>query len=141
MNGQANIQRLKRAVQAGRSIPDDVRTWFLAGLGRWEGSGDSLQVALGLVRDREALELRDSDLRYAAELMPTNWSGRERVNQIQRAARNLSMFSDFDLIDWRNRPAWHEPLARALHASPLPGSRRLFDLCNKSKSCTKTRAS
>ena len=137
MNGQANIARLKKAVQAGRPIPGDVRTWLLAGLGRWEGTDDSLEVALGIVRDREALVLRDVNLRRASELMPGNWSGRERVNQVQRAARNLATFTDFDLIDWSNRPEWHEPMVLAIQAAPLPGSRRLFDLCNKLESCTK----
>ena len=76
MNGQANIQRLKRAVQARRPIPDDIRDWLLSGLGRWEGSDDSLEVALGIVRDREALVLRDVNLRrggrtYAGQLVGT----------------------------------------------------------------------
>jgi len=123
---------------AGEKIPDDLRAWLLDGLRRWERSQESLEAALGIVRNREALSLRDAHLKRAVELMPRSSTKGERVQRIEAAARSLSKFPSPDDVNWNDRPDWHEPLMFAIQAAPLPGRRRLYDLCNFQESCKKT---
>jgi len=139
VNGRTKIDRLRKAVYAGGKIPDDLRAWLLDGLRRWERSQESLEAALGIVRNREALSLRDAHLKRAVELMPRSSTKGERVQRIEAAARSLATFSDPQAVDWSNRPDWHEPLMFAMQAAPLPGRRRLYDLCSFPESCKKTR--
>jgi len=137
-SGHAHHDQLVRALSCNEPVPPAVARWYLESLRRWRKSTGSLESALGIVRSPDALAVRDANLQEAGELMPHYWTGRERVRQVQQTAKNLATFSDPQAVDWSNRPAWHAPLFLAMQAAPLPGRRRLFDLCNFRKDCTKT---
>ena len=141
MNGAAKLGRLRKLLNRDERLPEDIRQWLLHGLREWERSDRSLENSLGLIRTREKLELRDAHLREATLLMPHRWSVSERVAQIQRAARNLSQFKAAGHVDWENRPSWHEHVFLAINSAPLPGWRRLHDLCNVRASCKKNEPS
>ena len=141
MNGAAKLGRLRKLLNRDERLPEDIRQWLLHGLREWERSDRSLDSALALVRTRESLQLRDAHLREATLLMPHRWSVSERVAQIRRAAKNLGQFDKAGSVDWENRPPWHEHLYLAIGSAPLPGWRRLHDLCNTPESCKKNEPS
>lgn len=134
MNGRRQLERLTKALRRGQIVPPDVSLWFLEGVRRRQEFGERFDIALGITDGREAKRLRDGFLRQAAKRMPGHWSGRERVRQVQRAAKILSTYADE--VDWHNAPPWHEFVFMALREAPLPGRRRLFDLCNARVDCT-----
>ena len=141
MNGRANLDRLRRALCRGDRIPEDERRWLIAGLKRWDGSSESLEVSLGICRDRDSLRARDGCLKAAAAAMPDEWSISEQVRQIERTVRSLSTFDDESEVDWENRPAWCPYVWMAMQEAPLPGSWRLRDFCKIPQSPKKTASS
>ena len=122
-------------------MPEDERRWLLAGFKRWESSRENLESALGIARDHGALATRDANLKHAVALMPVQWSKGKRVRQIESVARNLQTFASPGDINWEHRPAWHDPIMMAIQSAPIPGRRRLYDLCSIPESCKKSSAS
>lgn len=129
MNGSTQLKRFRKLLHGDGRLPDDIRSWLLAGLRRWEKSDATLEAALGIVRDRDSLRARDGCLRAAVALMDDKWSVSEQVRQIERAAKTLSTFSDDTEVDWGKRPAWWPHISMAMQEAPLPGSWRLRDFC------------
>ena len=141
MNGRAHLSRLRGALCRGDRIPEDERRWLIAGFERWVSTSESLESALGIARDHKALATRDANLKHAVALMPFNWSKGKRVRQIESVARNLQTFASADAVNWSDRPAWHDPIMMAIQSAPIPGRRRLYEVCDIPESCTRFSAS
>ena len=133
MAGRHQLQRLRAAIAAGRRVPADVCEWFSDALDRFE-SGEDLASALGLVSTRTLRDERDAHIQRAAELMPAHWSTAEKVRRLRAAERRLTpLLYDGDLGDVAK--PWELAAVAALRRLPLPGPRRLHDLCNASADC------
>ena len=138
MSGRANLDRLRHDLLAGQLPPRTVRYWLINGACRWEAEPDtSLERALGLIRTREARELRDTALAEAVKRMPDHFSTREKVRQIQNAEKAMKKYLPVpESVTFNNRPAWHAPLFEAMQIAPLPGERQLHNLCSEAGECT-----
>jgi len=140
MNGRQHFERLVQDLKAGRRPPAAVRQWLADGAKRWECEPDtSLEVALGLIRSRDALHFRNVAIAEAVKAMPAQWPTSERVRQVRRAERALTPYlSDPELASVRNRPAWFPPVLEAIRYAPLPGGdRQLRELCSLPGNCKK----
>ena len=133
MSGRHQLQRLRAAIAAGRRVPADVVDWFTDGLDRFD-AGEDLAGALGLVSTRTLRDERDAHIQRAAQLMPDHWSTAEKVRRLRAAERRLTpLLYDGDLGDVLN--PWELAAVAALRCLPLPGPRRLHDLCSASADC------
>ena len=121
MNGQANIQRLKRAVQSRCPIPEDICSWLIAGLEEFERTGD-LAGALRLHSSRAAKQARNVHLREAGRMLGTDSPATVRAKRITRAGRTLSAYFDEpEAVDRVVGNGWQREVWLAMLNAPLPG--------------------
>lgn len=86
MNGRHHFDQLVRALQDGEMVPPAVASWFVSAAMAWDcGTEKTLDGALGLRRETDAVAKRDALIGMAAELAPTAWS----KSQVARWLANL----------------------------------------------------
>ena len=137
MNGRPQLRRLRRALEARRPIPADVRDFVIDGLAGFE-AGQKLDRALRVRAGPAVREARNAHLRRAFAAMPPHLSVSDCARRIIRASRNLEpMTTDpesEELID-----GWQGEVLQALRLADLPGFRQLRAVGNRARDCQKSR--
>ena len=137
MNGRPMLRRLRRALEARRPMPEDVRAFAVEALDRFE-AGTPLDRALRVRAGPAVREARNAHLRRAFAAMPAHLSTSDCARRILRAARNLELMTadpDADeIID-----GWQREVLRALRLADLPGFRQLRGVGNQARDCQESR--
>lgn len=138
MIGRKYLARLVADLEAGRCPPDAVRRWLIDGRRRWENEPDtSLEAALGLIRTKDAITLRDAALAEALRAMPDGWKVSDRIRAVRKAESTMKPYVDEpELFSFRNKPPWYVAICEAMRNAPLPAKdRQLHAICSRTVDC------
>lgn len=135
MNGRPQLRRLRRALEARRQIPDDVRQFAIEALERFE-AGTPIDRAMRVRAGPAAREARNEHLRRAFAAMPTHLSVSDCASRILASVKNLEAFIDDPEAGVHIR-GWHWHILRALQVADLPGERMLRKVGSEARDCQK----
>ena len=133
MNGRPQLRRLRRALEARRPFPPDVRLFAIEALERFE-AGAPIDRAMRVRAGPAAREARNHHLRKAFAAMPEHLSVSDCARRIIRASRNLeAMTADPDADEFID--GWQFQLLQALRLADLPGERQLREVGSPCRDC------
>lgn len=130
VNGTLRLRRLALAVANCRLPSEDCREWLSMATHHHLTTHASMDESLGLKISDEARQLRDDALMLAFIALGDEFSVSHRIRLILEAARHMEAVHhviDEDVMDrW---PIWKVHVAVAVLTAPLPGDRRLRQIC------------
>ena len=135
MNGRPQLRRLRRALEARRPIPPDVRQFAIEALDAFE-AGTPLDRAMRVRAGPAVREARNAHLRRAFAEAPENLSVSDCALRMLDSVKNLELFiSDPEAGD--HVTGWHWHILQALRVADLPGERMLRKVGSEARDCQK----
>ena len=133
MNGRPQLRRLRRALEARRPIPDDVRRFAIEALEDFE-AGAPIDRALRVRAGPAVREARNYHLRLAFAEAPDHLSVSDCASRILASVKNLESFIEDPEAGVHIR-GWHWHILQALRVADLPGERMLRKVGSEAREC------